>query len=301
MLLVNGSKQRGSITFWVSEEAIANWIHPEKTGKRGASPLYTDVAIATTETVKSLFNLAGRQAEGFLESLFDLMLIDLPVPDHTTVSRRVGKLNVEMPVIYSKQARHIVVDSTGLKVYGEGEWKVRQHGWCQRRTWRKLHLAVNEGSREIVTAVFSSNDVADCEVFDELISGVKGNIEQISGDGAYDTHHIFDSIEKLGAKPSIPPRENAQIQQPENDLAPPLPRDEILREIQKQGRKQWKENSGYHRRSIAENTIFRLKTIFGGKLRRRDIDNQGRESFLRCAALNRMTHLGMPDSYPVEI
>lgn len=179
---------------------------------------------ATTETIKSLFNLPGRQAEGFLESLFDLMLIDLPVPDHTTVSRSLRTVTVEMPVIYSPEARHIVVDSTGLKVYGEGEWKVRQHGWCQRRTWRKLHLAVNEGSREIVTAVFSSNDVADCEVFDDLISGVKGNIEQVSADGAYDTHHIFDSIEKLGALASIPPRQNAQIQQPDKDFAPPLPR-----------------------------------------------------------------------------
>ena len=294
-------KQRGSLSFWVSEEAIDQWTHQEKTGRRGASPVYTDTAIATVATIQSLFNLAGRQVEGLVESLFKLMKLALPVPDHTTLSRRLRKLKLDIPVVYSQKARHIVVDSTGLKVYGEGEWKVRQHGWCKRRTWRKLHLGVNEQSREIVAAVFSSNDVGDSEVFDDLLEGVNGEIKQVSADGSYDTRSVYQTILEHTGKAAIPPRKNARIWQHGNRKAPPLARDENLRRIRQVGRKRWKEESGYHRRSIAETTVFRLKTIFGGQLRRRHIDNQARETFLQCAALNRMTHLGMPDSYLVEV
>lgn len=132
-------KQRASLTFWLSEQVTEQWVHREKTGRRGASPLYTETALATVGTLQALFHLAGRQTEGFVESLFEMMGMELPVPDYTTLSRRLRKLKVEIPSCYSQQARHVVVDSTGVKVYGEGEWKVRQHGWCKRRTWRKLH------------------------------------------------------------------------------------------------------------------------------------------------------------------
>ena len=118
-------KQRGSVSFWVSEEVIGQWRNEQKTGKRGASNYYSDVAIATMATIQSLFHLAGRQTEGFIESLFTLMGIDVEVPDHSTLSRRLGKLSVELPVVPKTKAVHVVVDSTGVKVYGEGEWKVR--------------------------------------------------------------------------------------------------------------------------------------------------------------------------------
>ncbi len=133
-------KQRGSITFWVSEEVIQQWRNEQKTGRKGASNYYSDLAITTMGTLKSVFGLASRQTEGFLESLFTLMGIDLAVPDHTTLSRRLGKLSVELPVVPKAKGVHVVVDSTGVKVYGEGEWKVRQHKASKRRTWRKLHL-----------------------------------------------------------------------------------------------------------------------------------------------------------------
>ncbi len=118
-------KQRGSISFWVSEEVIEQWRNEQRTGRRGASNYYSDVAIAAMGTIQSVFHLPGRQTEGFLESLFTVMGIELEVPDHSTLSRRLSKLPVSLPVVRKDKAVHIVVDSTGVKVYGEGEWKVR--------------------------------------------------------------------------------------------------------------------------------------------------------------------------------
>ncbi|MCF2147136.1 IS5 family transposase [Desmonostoc muscorum LEGE 12446] len=293
-------KQRGSITFWVNEEIIEQWRNQQKTGKKGASNYYSDVAIATMGTIQSVFHLPGRQAEGFLESLFTLMGIELAVPDHSTLSRRLSKLSVELPVIPKNKAVHVVVDSTGVKVYGEGEWKVRTHGVGKRRTWRKLHLGVDEGSGEILAAVVTTNDLADCEVLPDLLEQIDYPIEQLSGDGGYDTFDCYDATQERGATATIPPRSNAKIQQHPQEIAQPHPRDENLRRVNQVGRKQWKLESGYHRRSLSETAIFRLKTIFGGKLRRRFFDNQAVELFLQCAALNRMIQLGKPDSYKVE-
>jgi IS5 family transposase len=289
-------KQRGSVTFWIDEAVIEGWINEQKSGRRGASKHYSDGAIALMVTVQSLFNLPGRQTEGFVESLFSLMGIDLPVPDHSTLSRRMGKVAVEMPVEPSTGAIHLVVDSTGVKVYGEGEWKVRLHGVGKRRTWRKLHVGVNEASGEITAAVVSSNNVSDDEVLADVLDGTEQEIEQVSGDGAYDKRKCYDAIAARGAKPTIPPRKDAVRWQEE----PEHPRNQVLEKIEEVGRQQWKQQSGYHRRSLAETTMFRFKTILGGTLRRRRFDNQAVELFLKCAALNRMIQLGKPDSYKVE-
>jgi hypothetical protein len=179
-------KQRGSITFWVSEAVIEQWHNDQKTGKRGASYHYSDLAIATMGTLASVFQLAGRQTEGFLESLFLLMGIDLAVPDHSTLSRRLAKLPVELPVVPKAASVHVVVDSTGVKVYGEGEWKTRQHGISKRRTWRKLHLGVDEQTGEILAAMVTTNNLGDGQMLPELLDQIDGEIDQVSADGAYD-------------------------------------------------------------------------------------------------------------------
>ncbi|MBD6620922.1 IS5 family transposase [Komarekiella sp. 'clone 1'] len=293
-------KQRGSISFWVNEETIEQWHNQQKTGTKGASNYYSDTAIATMRTIQSVFHLPGRQAEGFLESLFMLMGIELAVPAHSTLSRRLSKLSVKLPVVPKDQAVHVVVDSTGVKVYGEGEWKVRTHGVGKRRMWRKLHLGCDQDSGEILGAVVTTNDMADCEVLPDILEQIEQPIEQVSGDGGYDTFDCYDIIASRGAIATIPPRSNAQIQQPSNSELPPHPRDENLRRIHQIGRQQWKQESRYHRRSLSETAMFQLKCIFGGKLRRRFFDNQAVELFLQCAALNRMIQLGKPDSYKVE-
>jgi IS5 family transposase len=210
-------------------------------------------------------------------------------------------LAVELPVVPKTKAVHVVVDSTGIKVDGEGEWKVRKHGTSKRRTWRKLHLGVDEATGEILAAVVSTNDVADCEVLPDILDGIEQEIEQVSGDGGYDTLDCYDAITARGAASTIPPRRNAKIRQHGNCKTPPHPRDQNLRQVRQVGRKRWKQQSGYHRRSLSETTMFRLKTIFGSRLQRRKFGNQAVELFLQCAALNRMIQLCKPDSYKVEI
>ena len=159
-----GLKQRGSFTLWLSKDALKQWVMNTVTGGRGASQLYSDTAIATVATLKSVFHLAGRQAQGFVESVFQLMNIPLPMPDHSTVSRRLAALSVSIPVQPQSRARHVVVDSVGVKVYGEGEWKAWQHGVGKRRTWRKLHLGIDEATGEIMVAEVTTNDFHDSEI-----------------------------------------------------------------------------------------------------------------------------------------
>jgi hypothetical protein len=293
-------EQRGSLTVWISDEAIRNWLLKEKTGNRGASQSYSDLAIQTMTTLKAVFHQAGRQIVGLVKSLFKLMKINLPVPDHSTISRRLEALPVELSVKVATRARHIVIDSTGVKVYGEGEWRVRRHGVSKRRTWRKLHLCVDEKTNEIIAAAATENSVADCQAFPELIAAIDEEIEQISADGSYDKRGVYRAIkEREIPRAAIPPRKNARIWQHGNTKQERLIRDENLRLIRKRGRKRWKEESNYHRRSLSETAVFRYKTIFSDKLRSRKIENQFNEMFIKCAALNRMTHLGMPESYKV--
>jgi hypothetical protein len=292
-------RQRGSLTIWLSDEALQNWITEEKTGQSGASPIYTDLAIETMAMLKALFHQTGRQTEGFLASVFELMEVDLPVPDHSTLSRRLGQLDIKLPVRGLQNARHVVVDSTGVKVYGEGEWKVRQHGYSKRRTWCKLHLCVDEETQEIVSVGASTNNVSDAEMLPEMLEEVPGAIRQVSGDGSYDQRKCYDAINQYKARVTIPPRRGARICQHGNTQAERHVRDENLRRIRQVGKKQWKRESGYHRRSLSETTFFRYKAIFGDKLQTRKVENQFNEMFIKCAALNRITHLGTPQSYKV--
>src|SRR5215510_10268074 len=293
-------KQRGRLTIWVSPEAVANWTTDELTGEPGASPTYTDLAIETMATVQAIYGLAGRQTQGFLQSLFELMKLDLTAPDHSTLSRRRRQLTITLPVKDWSKPRHLVVDSTGVKVYGEGEWKVRQHGVGKRRTWRKLHLCIDEATLEIVSVVASTNDVSDAEALPDLLQDAPGGIEQVSADGAYDQRKCYDTLNKHGAKAAIPPRKGAKIWQHANTKAERHARDKNLRRIRKVGRKGWKKDSNYHRRSLAETQVFHFKTIFGDRVQARHIDNQFKELMLKSAILSQMTHLGMPDSVKVS-
>lgn len=294
-------KQRGSVTFWFSDEVQENWLMKEKTGKRGASQIYSDLAIETFLVVMALYKLPLRGTEGLIRSLFALADIKLGVPEYSTVSRRRLSLNVILPRKVSESAIHVVIDSTGIKIFGEGEWKVRQHGYSKRRTWRKLHLAVNEATCEIVACVVSENSLTDGEALPDLLEQIPESLEQVSTDGAYDWLSCYDSIAQRKAKPIIPPRENAKIKQRKKAGVEPLLRDENLRRIRQIGRKNWKIESGYHRRSLAETSMFRFKQIFGGSVHSRSFESQAVDIFVRCVLLNRMTWLGMPVSEKIEV
>lgn len=292
--------QRGSITFWISEELLKEW-KPKVAGKRkrGAQPEYSDQAIEGLLTIRAVFHLSLRQTEGFARSLFEAMEIEVKVPDYTTLSKRAVGLKVRLPTS-SQDPAHIVLDSTGLKIYGEGEWKVRKHGYSKRRTWRKLHLSVNSDNHEIEAVVLTEANIDDGEASIELLEETQTPIDKLSADGAYDQRKVYQSCaKKKVGQINIPPRRNARIWQHGNSSKAPLPRDQNLRLIRKVGRKRWKEESDYHQRSLAETAMFRFKTILGDHLVSRKIEQQITEARIKCLALNRMTQLGMPDSYRV--
>ena len=292
-----GLKQRGSLTFWISPEVLANWEVKEKTGKPGSTPTYSNQAIVTMVSLKSVMGLPGRALCGFVESVFQLMGVELDVPDHTTISRRLKRLEVTLPVTPTTGKRHVVIDSTGIKVYGEGEWKTRQHGISKRRTWRKLHLAVDEATGEILSSVVTDNSCHDSEVLGELLDEIDDPISQVDADGAYDTAACYDYIDERDAVAGIPPQRNAKIWFHGNRKTPPHPRDENLRRIRLVGRAKWKREINYHRRSLAETTMFRHKTAFGGKVSSRKMNRQMNELKVQCLVLNRMIQVAKPDSY----
>ena len=297
---------RGSLTVWIDDSFWQQW-YDHRPSQRGAQFVYSDPTIEWMLTMRVLFGLPLRQTQGFIQSLLDLMGLALAVPDYSTLSRRQGALAVGLPTKQTASPAspmHLVVDSTGLKVYGEGEWKVRQHGWTKRRTWRKLHVGVNQATGEVVAQTLTSHRIDDASQVVDLLTQVEAAVEAVGGDGAYDKQKVFDALATPTSGPPIQPiialRKDAIIQQHGNCKGPPLARDEILRAIRRKGRKGWKQASGYHRRSLAETQIYRYKHLIGDKLKARSFANQQVESRIGCAILNRMIHLGKPQSERIE-
>jgi len=283
-------KARGEIQMWFDKEIANNWFADplEYVGKRGEPFVYSDTAIMALALIRFRFGLTLRETQGFAESLAKLMDLQIEIPCYTTIGRRISSLDVDIGTIPADGPVHVVVDSSGLKVYGEGEWKVRIHGKSKRRTWRKVHLAIDESNDQILSVVFSENSFKDSEVFTDLVNQIDADITQATGDGAYDARECYDWTDDHGAQGVFPPRRGAKIIQHGNHKAMPHQRDEHVREIRKCGRKQWKKNSNYHRRSIAETAVYRFKTLTGDRLASRNFENQAIEVFIRCKILNMM-------------
>ena len=294
---------RGKVLFWITEEAMKNWEEQQKTGKRGKPKQFRNIAIETSITLSQVFHMPLRSTEGFLRSILEKLNPNLKTPDHSTISIRGRTLTVQVRVRpISREPLHIVVDSTGAKVYGEGEWKVRQHGWSKHRTWKKLHIGVDEHNGDILIGEVTGNDTADCQMLTPLLDQLPRDtvMNQLSGDGAYDKRTCYDALKERNVPHiTIPPQHNAEIWRHGNSKDGDHVRDENLRRIRDVGRKWWKVESGYHRRSMAENAMFRLKTIFGERISARLFENQRTQLLIRCKALNWMTTLGMPESYVV--
>jgi hypothetical protein len=206
-------KQRGSLTLWVSDDVLQRWKNSEKSGKRGRDYDYSDDAILTVCLLQEVFHLAWRQTEGFVASLFELPGQDLAVPNYSTISRRRKTLDVSLPRAKKGEPLHMLVDSTGVKVFGEGEWKVRQHGYTRRRAWRKLHLGIDAVTGEIVAAVVTTNSCADGQILPDLLAQVDDEIKELTGDGASDKRNCYDALRARGATATIPPQRKAKIWQ----------------------------------------------------------------------------------------
>lgn len=291
--------QRGSISFWLSEDFEPVWLYAGEK-QRGSQFEYSEKAIEIMLTIKEVFHLTNRGVEGFVRSVFAMLNIHLPVPDHSTLSKRAKTLKVRLPK-KTNGSMNLVLDSTGLKIYGEGEWKVRKHGYSKHRTWRKLHVGANPENGEIQVVVLTQNSVSDDAVVKDMLAQIEQTLLSCAADGAYDKRKVYDALNEHSPNVEIliPPRKNAHIWQHGNSKEERLKRDENLRYIRKHGRSQWKDDSGYHIRSLAETLMFRLKTIFGDKLSARLLETQTTQALIRCLALNQMTHLGMPACYPL--
>ncbi|WP_080581785.1 IS5 family transposase [Sinorhizobium fredii] len=296
-----GLRRRGSLTLWMTPEALAGWRAPRRK-TRGGQPRYSDLAIETALTLGCVFGMRLRQTEGLMNSVFDLMGLDIPVPDHTTLSRRAQKWkpparrNRPLP----DGPLHVLVDSTGLKMYGAGQWREEKHGARSRRKWRKLHLAVDANNGEIIAHKLTDQNTDDPSQVEPWLSQIDGGIDQFTADGAYDGKPTYRSVLQHSATASvvIPPRSTAVES---GDTGPPGQRDKHIATIAKDGRLKWQAATGYGKRALIETAIGRYKTSIGRRLRARSFAAQQVEVAIGCAVLNRMLACGRPDSVRCQV
>jgi Transposase DDE domain len=284
--------RRGSLTVWLTEEAVQAW-HAPATGERGGQLIYSAIAIETGLALRLVFHQPLRQTEGMLRSLVDLLGVKIAIPDHTTLSRRGGGLMILPTRLDRDEPLHLLVDSTGLKIYGEGEWLDQKHGIGSRRRWRKLHLGVDATTHDIVAAELTPDDVSDVSEVPELLDQIDADIASMTADGAYDSEAVYDAVVEHHPQATviIPPRATAVPSQ-----ITTTQRDCHLQVIETRGRMNWQRSSGYSRRSLAETAMFRYKSIIGRRLHAGTLRNQRTEAKVGCNVLNRMTALGMPIS-----
>ena len=287
--------QRGDITLWISEDAIESW-KPAPTGLRGAQRKFSDHAIETALALRLIFKLPLRQAEGFLRSVLSLMSADLEAPDHTTLSRRSQNLNVDLQRVAGNEPIHLVVDSTGLSIVGEGEWAAAKYGGRGKRAWKKFHIGVDR-SGLIVAEALTHGRADDARTALSLIDGIEGEITSITADSAYDTVAIYNAAGARSAKVVVPPIKTATRSR--RRRSPSSARDRTIMRVKEIGRRRWKKESGYHRQARVENTFFRYKSIIGDRLRARHPKSQEVEALIACNILNRMLTIGWPESFPI--
>src|SRR3954469_1548206 len=297
-------RRRGSLTVWFSDEAVEAW-EAERRTSRGGQPEYSDLAILTALTFKAVFRLAYRQTEGLIGSVIGLLGLDLAVPDHTTLCRRAETLEVPRPKPRGDGAgggagrdtgpMHLLVDSTGLKLYGAGEWRVEKHGTKTRRSWRKVHLGREADPGQIIAATLTTQDFDDASKVGPLLDQVDGPIASFTGDGAYDQDGVYASVAERHPEAAIivPPRSTAVLSATAETA--PTQRDRHLELIAEKGRMAWQRASGYTKRARAEATIGRFKRVIGDGLRSHTEERRATEMDVAVQVLNRMLELGRPN------
>lgn len=282
---------RGAITLWIDEAVAAGWGAAGGKGWR-----YSDTAILCALSLRAVFGLTLRQTQGFLHDLTRLLGLEITVPHYSTFSRRAATLIVPKPARSSGGPVHLAVDATGLKVYGEGEWKVRVHGKDKRRVWRKLHLAVDTRTGALHAHALTASEVHDGAELDGLLARTDAPIAAVCADKAYDSFDCHAAILARDARPVIPPRKGAAIRPPPGRKNVPPTRGAAVARIAEIGRDAWKAETGYHRRSLAETAMLRYKTLIGPTLRSRTFERQKVEAAVGVRCINRFTALGMPRS-----
>nr|WP_111302128.1 IS5 family transposase [Paracoccus saliphilus] len=281
-------RKRGSLSVWFDPETV--W-HADKTGKRGRPETFSDAAIQTCLTLKVLFGLPLRQTVGLVESLIQMAGLDWPVPDYSTLCRRQARIAVQVPYRASGQPLNLLIDSTGIKFRGDGEWQTRKHGPSRRRQWRKVHLAMDAGTGDVRAVELTSSRQGDSPLLPELLAQIppEETIGTVTADGAYDTRRCHGAIIDRGADAVIPIRRNGRAWK--EDCPAAAARIEILRATRRLGRALWKKWTGYHARSRVEALMNCLK-LFGERIMSRDPARQTAEIQIRIAIMNRFSALG---------
>jgi len=289
-------RNRGDLTIWITGDARTHWAAPRR-GSRGGQPRYSDLAITLCLTLGMVYKLPLRQTQGLMRSISKLMKLEMPVPDFSTLSRRGRNLSLPTkPAAKRTDTAHLVVDSTGLKIFGEGEWQQKKHKTkAKRKQWRKLHLGLDLATGDIICSELTPDDVGDTTALTELLNQINVPVSRFLGDGAYDgvptsnllKKHFGETVEII-----IPPPKNATLS-PQSSRDPTL-RDQHISEIQARGRMAWQARSGYNQRSRIETQMGRWKTVIGPKLKARRFGNQQTEAKIGVAVLNKMTELGRP-------
>src|SRR5689334_6517144 len=288
-------RQRGSLTVWFTDEAIAAW-HAEPRTTRGGQPWYSPLAILTALTLRAVFRLGLRRTEGLIGSILRLLGLDLAVPDHTTLSRRAATLEVPRSRSGGGGPLHLLVDSTGLRLGGPGEWLVEGHGTRTRRAWRKLHLGVDAGTGRIEAVELTASEVDDGSRVGPLLDQVDDPLASFTGDGAYDREDVYGAVTERHPEAAVvvPPRKDA-VPSAAAETGPTR-RDGHLRSIAEHGRLGWQKAAGYDRRALAEAAMSRYKRVIGDALRSRADPGRATEVAIGAHILNRMLELGRPES-----
>jgi Transposase DDE domain len=295
-------EKRGDFSIWIEGSVLSSWI--DLTPKKVVGEcLYPNAVIETCLILSKIYHQKLRQTVGFVRSLMKIMgHKSIMIPDFSTLSRRQSSLKVEFSNAFSRLEKgeklDICIDSTGLKVYGEGEWKVRKHGASKRRTWQKLHIGINAHTQEIISAKLTTNSEDDAATAKVMLKDKIHQIKSFRGDGAYDDTTfrkcLGDEVTQI-----IPPPKNAVVCKPTKKKPVPahlFQRNTAVERIAVVELKEWKKEKSYHVRSLNEVAMFRFKTVFGGELDARKFENQETEVLLKCKILNRFAQMGMPQS-----
>jgi hypothetical protein len=297
-------EKRGSVKLWFSDEVIKSWYANKiKNKDRGRQNKYSDLAIQAALCIKVQFKLTYRSVTGFLNSLINVMDLSLDIPHYSRICRRARIL--DLPKLIRKsygENINIVIDSTGLKVYGAGQWHEEKHNIIKKRTWRKFHIVVDKDTHEIIAQELTTNVDSDDSQVPKLLTQINEGLNHVSADGAYDTDSVYESIEKNSNNKNvtiaIPPRKHAALSCfYETD---PTARDKNILFVEEHGRHKWQDYSDYNYRSIAENAMMRYQTLIGGKLYSRTLESQKIESRIGCLVINKFTRIGMPKSQKIK-
>ena len=288
---------RGSITVWIEETSLKKWYSSKHTMVSGRPEIYSDDAILLLLVLRERFGLTFRSLQGFAQSILLLMQMVLQIPCYTQICKRAKTLNERISCLSKRPAKDIILDSTGIKVYGEGEWKVRTHGKSKRRVWRKLHIGIDATTQDIVVCELTGNDCGEAAPAVRMLDKIPGKLKTVRGDGAYDPNAVRKKIAEKGARAIIPPPRHATIKN--SNVGWIKNRDEDIAAIysygdRETGRRPWKESVGYFKRSLVETAMLRIKKMLGYQLKSRILETQRTEAFCKCLVINKMNELGMP-------